>query len=355
MKRIYINNRPIGRLAPCYIIAEAGVNHNGSVEQALLLVDAAAAAGADAVKFQSFTAANLVGLSAPKADYQKVCANTGESQFEMLRRLELSVAEHGRIFERARQWGIEFISTPFDEVWADNLANMGVNAFKIGSGELTNLPLLRHVAEKGKPLIISTGMADLPEVEQALATVRAAGAREIILLQCTSAYPAPPESVNLKAMRTLKRKCGVLTGLSDHTAGIEIAVGAAAFGAAVIEKHFTLNRNLPGPDHRMSLEPEELAGMVRAVRNVEKAMGNGRKLPDVNELEIARIARRSLVAVRPIRAGEILERAAVGIKRPGSGLSPAALGGLLGCRAVVDIPSGAMLAWEMFAKTRSCV
>ena len=352
MKRICINNRVIGRRQPCYIIAEAGVNHGGSLEQALRLVNAAADAGADAVKFQSFTAERLVGASAPKAEYQKTSAAPAESQLDMLRRLELSVADHRRLVEQSRKRGIEFLSTPFDEVWADILGGLGVPAFKIGSGELTNLPFLSYVAAKRKPLIISTGMAELGEVEQAVATIRAAGANEIILLQCTSAYPAAPETINLRAMATLRRRFGVWTGLSDHTTGIEVAIGAAALGAVVIEKHFTLDRALPGPDHRMSLEPAELAAMIYAIRNVEKALGNGMKTRSANETETAQVARRSLVAARDIGAGEMLDANAVAIKRPGTGLPASMLDSILGLRAKTAIPQGMLLSLELLEGTR---
>lgn len=311
------------------------------------LVEVASQAHADAVKFQSFTAERLVTASAPKAAYQKTADTSTESQLDMLRRLELSIDDHCKLAEHCRRNGIEFLSTPFDEIWTDVLDELGVAAFKIGSGELTNLPFLSHVAAKGKPMIISTGMAGLEEVEQAVATVRAAGASEIVLLQCTSAYPAAAETVNMNAMLTLRRRFGVWTGLSDHTNGIEIAIGAAALGASVIEKHFTLDRSLAGPDHRMSLEPMELAAMVYAIRNVERAMGDGKKTPFANETETAQVARRSLVAARDIRAGEVIDAAAVAIQRPGTGLPASEMGAIMGLRAKTAISKGMLLALEM--------
>ncbi|MEI6807424.1 MAG: N-acetylneuraminate synthase [bacterium] len=347
MKKICLNNRTIGRRCPAFIIAEAGVNHDGSLEQAMRLVEIAAQAHADAVKFQSFTAERLVTASAPKAAYQKTAGTSHESQLDMLRRLELSIEDHCKLAQHCRQNGIEFLSTPFDEIWTDVLDELGVAAFKIGSGELTNLPFLSHVAAKGKPMIISTGMAGLEEVEQAVTTVRAAGASEIVLLQCTSAYPASAETVNMNAMQTLRRRFGVWTGLSDHTNGIEIAIGAAALGASVIEKHFTLDRSLAGPDHRMSLEPLELAAMIYAIRNVERAMGDGKKTPCANETETAQVARRSLVAARDIGIGDIIDAAAVAIQRPGTGLPACKMSAIIGLRAKASIPKGMLLAMEM--------
>lgn len=350
VKKILLNNRTIGRRCPSYVVAEAGINHDGSVEQALLLVEAAAHAGADAVKFQSFTAERLATVSAPKAGYQETPAAPAESQLDMLRRLELSVENHRRLAEHCRELGIEFLSTAFDEEWTDVLDGLGVPAFKIGSGELTNLPFLAHVAAKGKPVILSTGMAGLEDVEQAVGTVRAAGCNDIVLLQCTSAYPASPETVNLNAMLTLRRRFGVWTGLSDHTTGIEIAIGAAALGAAVIEKHFTLDHNLSGPDHRMSLEPAELAAMIYAIRNVEKAMGDGKKRPAANEAETARVARRSLVAARDIGAGELIAADAVAVRRPGTGLPASKMDAILGLRARTYIPKDALLSLDMLER-----
>jgi N-acetylneuraminate synthase len=351
MKKIRLNNKIIARDSPCYIIAEAGVNHDGSLEKAIQLVDAAADAGADAVKFQSFSAERLVMESAPKAEYQKAGAGADESQLKMLRKLELSQADQASIAQHTRKRGIEFLSTPFDESWADFLDTLGVCAFKIGSGELTNLRLLAHVAKKGKPVILSTGMASIEEIEEAVAVITATGLKELILLQCTSAYPAAPETINLKAMATLRRHFGVWTGFSDHTTGIEVAIAAVAVGASVLEKHFTLDRKLPGPDHRMSIEPAKLTAMIRAIRNVEKAMGDGKKARSANEQETAVVARRSLVAARDMCAGEMFDSDAIAVQRPGTGITASKLNQVLGRKAQKDIRKGQLLSMEMFEET----
>lgn len=330
----------------CFTIAEAGVNHNGDLRRALRLVDAAAAAGADAVKFQTFAADRLAVASAPKAAYQKKRTPAGQSQLEMLRRLELSESDHRALIARCRKRGILFLSTPFDEQSADMLDRLGVAAFKLPSGELTNLPFLRHVARKGKPMIVSTGMAGLAEVRDAVGAVRRAGVPELVLLHCVSNYPAAPETINLRAMAAMAKAFGVPVGYSDHTLGLEISFAAAALGAAVIEKHFTLDRRLPGPDHACSLEPDELKAWVRGIRAVESSLGHGRKEPAPGEADTARAARKSLVAARAIPAGARLTADMVAAKRPGTGISPAQLGRVLGRRARRSIPADALLSWS---------
>lgn len=306
------------------IIAEAGVNHNGEQSMALALVDAAADAGADIVKFQTFSADRLVSKGAPKAGYQKRTTEAGESQHEMLRRLELTRETHHSIIARCKTRGIEFLSSAFDLESVDLLAELGVARFKIPSGELTNVPYLRKVAGFGKPLILSTGMASMEEVEAALAVLESAGAsrERITVLHCTSEYPAPLASVNLRAMGALRDRLGVAVGYSDHTVGIEIAIAAVALGATVIEKHFTIDRTLPGPDHAASLEPRELGLMVATIRNVETALGSELKRPSEAESANARAVRKSLVAARPIKAGELFTEHNLTAKRPGGGLSP---------------------------------
>lgn len=330
------------------IIAEAGVNHNGSRELALRLVDAAADAGADVVKFQLFRADALATASAPKAEYQKHAAGTGESQIEMLRRLELGEADFREIQRHCRERGIRFLATPFDEASLDDLhGKYDVEAIKLGSGEVTNAPLLLRAARTGLPVILSTGMSTLVEVEEALGVLaygymsgqespsqRAfrqafrSGAgqdalhRNVTLLHCTTEYPAAYEDVNLRAMDTLRTTFGLSTGLSDHTPGIHVAVAAVARGAAAIEKHLTLDRALPGPDHRASLEPGEFRQLVRAVRQVEAALGDGTKAPARGELANVPVARRGLVAARDIRGGEIITAEHIAVKRPASGSSP---------------------------------
>lgn len=306
------------------IIAEAGVNHNGDIDLAKKLVASAAAAGADLVKFQSFITGKSISRTAPKAEYQKDTTDSGETQYEMVRKLELSRADHDVLIEECRRHGIGFFSTAFDTDSFDMLVEMGLKQVKIPSGELTNLPLLRYMTRLGLPVILSTGMANLGEIEAALEVIEHAGTprRLVTILHCTTEYPAPMEDVNLRAMLSMKAAFGVEVGYSDHTPGIEIPIAAVAMGATVIEKHFTLDRTLPGPDHQASLEPHELKAMVNAIRNVEKALGDGIKRPSASELKNKAIARKSLVAVRPIQAGEAFSADNVGTKRPGTGISP---------------------------------
>ena len=333
----------------CFVIAEAGVNHNGSLDLAFRLVDAAAEAGADAVKFQTFQADKLVTASARKAVYQAQTTGADQSQYEMLRQLELGFDDFRKIKDYCRQQGILFLSTPFDEASADFLDSLDVAAIKIGSGEITNLPFLGYIARKGRPVILSTGMSTLGEVEAAVGGIRGAGDPPLALLHCTSNYPALPETVNLRAMMTLKAAFGLPVGYSDHTQGIEISLAAAALGARILEKHFTLDRHLPGPDHPASLEPAELAALVRGVRKVTTALGDGRKLPTQSELDVAAVARKSLVAARAISAGAVLAEADIAIKRPGTGLPPGMLSLLLGRRLRLDVAAGEVFTLEMLA------
>lgn len=341
-----VAGRAIGDGAPIFIVAEAGVNHNGDLELARRLVDAAAAASADAVKFQTFRTETLVSRAAPKAAYQRETTGAGEGQGDMLRRLELGAEEHGLLVQHCAKRGILFFSAPFDEGSADLLETLGVALFKIPSGEITNLPLLRHVAAKRRPIILSTGMSTLEEVERAVVAIREAGNPGLGLLHCLSAYPAPVAEVNLRAMDTLRERFGCPVGFSDHTLGIEIALAAAARGATIIEKHLTLDKSLPGPDHRASLDPGEFAGLVRCVRSVEAALGDGRKRPMPSEVETAAVARKSLVATRAIKAGEVLTREAVAIKRPGTGISPAELERALGRRVRRALAPDDVIGWE---------
>lgn len=321
------------------IIAEAGVNHNGDMNLAKKLIVAAATAGADLVKFQTFKASNLVSASAPKAEYQKKTTASSESQLEMIQKLELSREDHAVLIEECRTHGIGFFSTAFDFQSFDLLMELGcLEQIKIPSGELTNLPLLRYMSRVGKPLMLSTGMANLGEIEAAIEAVVEAGTPRhlITVLHCTTEYPTPMEDVNLRAMVSMRQAFGVNTGYSDHTPGIEIPIAAVALGATVIEKHFTLDRNLPGPDHKASLEPHELKAMVDGIRNIERALGDGVKRPSVSELKNKPIARKSLVAIRPIRAGDTFSSDNMGAKRPGTGLSPMRWDEVIGRTAIKD-------------------
>lgn len=320
------------------IIAEAGVNHNGDLALAKQLVDAAAAAGADFVKFQTFKAERLVTRDAAKADYQKATSGAHESQFDMIRRLELSEAMHRDLIAHCATRGIAFLSTAFDTESLDLLAGFGLPLVKIPSGEITNLPYLRHVGRMGLPVVISTGMAVLDEVGEALAVLAAAGTprERVTVLHCTTEYPTPMGEVNLNAMRTIRDAFGVSVGYSDHTPGIAVAIAAAALGASVIEKHFTLDRGLPGPDHQASLEPDELSEMIAAIRNIEAALGDGIKRPTPSELRNRPVARKSIVAARPIAAGEVLTVENLTVKRPGTGVSPMRWDEILGTTAARD-------------------
>lgn len=306
------------------IIAEAGVNHNGDIGLAKQLIMAAKAAGADIIKFQSFKTESLVTKTAEKAQYQKGVTNVTESQYSMLCKLELSKADHEILLEECYRHGIGFLSTAFDNDSFDMLVKMGLEQVKIPSGEITNLPLLRYMTRLGMPVMLSTGMATLGEIDAALDIIERAGTPRhlVTVLQCTTEYPAPVAEVNLRAMLSMKAALGVEVGYSDHTLGIEIPLAAVALGARVIEKHFTLDRTLPGPDHQASLEPLELKAMVDAIRNVEISLGDGVKRPSASELKNKLIARKSLVAICAIRAGEQFSATNVGAKRPGTGISP---------------------------------
>lgn len=346
MRSLDVNGRSIGVDQPCFIIAEAGVNHNGCLDLARKLVDAAKAAGADAVKFQTFKAERIVAANAPKAEYQLENTDAAESQLEMLEQLELSEADHQQLAAHCHAQGIPFLSTPFDEASADLLSKISVPLFKIASGEITNLPFLAYVARLGQPMIVSTGMSSLREVEAAVRCIEANGNPAIALLHCVSNYPAAPRDVNLRAMQTLATEFQVPVGYSDHTAGSEVLLAAVALGACIIEKHLTLDRNLPGPDHRVSLEPFEFAQAVRGIRFVESSLGTGRKEPAASETNIAAVVRKSLVAARDLPAGTVLTPELVAIKRPGTGLPPVAMQQVIGRRVRVDLKAGALLTLD---------
>jgi N,N'-diacetyllegionaminate synthase len=305
-------------------IAEAGVNHNGDLELAKQLIDAAAEAGADLVKFQTFNANRQVTRAAKKADYQNQTTDSTESQYEMLRRLELTVDMHHELIAHCAARNIGFFSTGFDIESVDLLVSLGQDHFKIPSGEITNLPYLRHIGQLGKAVIFSTGMATMGEIEAAIDVLGQAGTprANITVLHCTTEYPTPMDEVNLRAMQSIHTAFGVAVGYSDHTSGIEVAIAAVALGACVIEKHFTLDRNLPGPDHKASLEPEELKAMIAAIRNIEIALGDGIKRLTPSEVRNKPIARKSLVAIRAIKAGEVFTAENITAKRPGTGISP---------------------------------
>jgi N,N'-diacetyllegionaminate synthase len=307
-----------------FIIAEAGVNHNGSIALAKRLIEAAAEAGADAVKFQTFKTANLVSKTAPKAEYQKQATGSEESQFEMIRKLELDVAAHRELMAYCQDKNILFLSTPFDHDSIELLAELGLDIYKIPSGEITNLPYLRHIGRLQKQVVLSTGMANIGEIEAALDVLTEAGTPRgrITVLHANTEYPTPMQDVNLRAMQTIAETFKIKAGYSDHTLGIEIPIAAVALGAVMIEKHFTLDKTMDGPDHQASLEPQELKAMVAAIRNIETALGSGIKKASASETKNIAVARKSLVAKRNIAKGEVFSADNIAAKRPGIGISP---------------------------------
>jgi N,N'-diacetyllegionaminate synthase len=307
-----------------FIIAEAGVNHNGSVEIAKKLIDVAVQSGADAVKFQTFKTENVISKYAQKAEYQKATTDVNESQFEMVKKLELDVKMHKELMTYCKQKNIMFLSTPFDHDSIELLNELGLEIFKVPSGEITNLPYLRHIGKLNKKVILSTGMADIGEIEDALDVLISSGtAKEnIVVLHCNTEYPTPMEDVNLRAMITIGRTFDVPYGYSDHTLGIEVPIAAVALGAKVIEKHFTLDKTMEGPDHKASLEPDELKAMIKAIRNIEVALGSSIKKPTKSELKNRDIARKSIVAKQNIKKGEVLTEENITVKRPSNGISP---------------------------------
>ncbi|HEQ71107.1 MAG TPA: N-acetylneuraminate synthase [Spirochaetia bacterium] len=316
------------------IIAEAGVNHNGDLTRALAMIDTAAACGADAIKFQTYRTGHLTRRASPKAEYQKR-EHPGETQFEMLKRFELPDNDFRTLFEACSQAGIMFLSTPFDLPSVDLLQAIGVTTWKLPSGAITDLPYLRRLGSLGQKIILSTGMATMDEIQRCLEVLTNAGTglNDITVLHCTSEYPAPPEEVNLTAMLTIRERFHVTAGYSDHTEGIDIPIAAAALGASVIEKHFTLDKTLPGPDHRASLDPDELRRMVAAIRRIEIALGDGKKIPTPSELKNIPIVRKSIVAALHIKKGEEFTEQNLTTKRPGTGLSPMEWDRLIGTRA----------------------
>ena len=321
-----------------FIIAEAGVNHNGSIELARKLIDVAVEAGADAVKFQTFKAENLVSKNAQKAEYQKETTDNKESQFDMIKKLELDVKAHEELISYCNSKDIMFLSTPFDHNSIELLNDLGLKIFKIPSGEITNLPYLRHIGKLNKKIILSTGMSDIGEIEDALNVLIDSGTKKsnITVLHANTMYPTPMEDVNLKAMVTIGDTFDVSYGYSDHTLGIEVDIAAVAMGASCIEKHFTLDKDMEGPDHKASLEPGELIAMVKGIRNIELALGSDIKQASRSETPNMQIARKSIVAKLPIKQGEILSEKNITIKRPGNGISPMKWDETIGSIAVKD-------------------
>ena len=334
----------------CFIIAEAGVNHNGDIQLAKDLVYAAKEAGADAVKFQTFKADTLVNKTVGKAEYQKNNAPDSNTQYEMLKALELSDDDHYLLSELSQSIGIEFMSTGFDHQTIDFLVSLGVRRLKIPSGEITNIPYLHHCASKKLPLIISTGMCDLDEVRAAIDIVKPYFgkdfAQNLVLLHCTSNYPAAYQDVNLKAMQTLAEEFNLPVGYSDHTLGILVPTLAIGMGACVIEKHFTMDKSLSGPDHLASMSPDELKTLVSSIRDAESALGNGVKKPSENEIPIRALVRRSVTLKHDLLKGDQINSEDLILLRPGTGISPSELPNVVGARLSVNLPAGSTLLWE---------
>ena len=344
--KIKIGNKYIGKGYPCFIIAEAGVNHNGSLELAKKLIDEAKNIGADAVKFQTFKTEKIITRNATKAEYQKKTTGLQETQYEMLKKLELSQKEFSQLKKYADSNKILFFSTPYDEESVEFLYKLKIPAFKISSADITNFPLLAAVAKKKLPIILSTGMSTLGEVEEAVNLIKAVGNNKLVLLHCNFNYPAKMEEVNLLAMRTLSQAFQTPVGYSDHTKGIEVSIAAVVLGAYVIEKHFTLNKNFPGPDHKASSEPEEFKKMVKKIRNIEKALGSAVKFPSKSEAINRKVSRRSIVAAGDISKGTIITLDKISIKRPGTGISPKYNKKIIGRKAIKDIKLDEVITWD---------
>ncbi len=347
---IKIGNKRIGPGNPVFIIAEAGVNHNGDVGLARRLIDAAYNAGADAVKFQTFKANKLISSRAPSGDYK----STGVD-IALIEKLELSLQHYIELIAYCDDLGIEFLATPFDFGSVNLLEKLQARAYKVSSSDLNNIPLLRHIASKNSPILLSTGMGYLSDIEEALMAISDTMNTQLmdlplVLMHCVSRYPAPMEQLNLNAIRTLYNTFKLPVGYSDHSMGVEAAMAAVVMGACVIEKHYTLNRNFPGPDHKSSIEPDELVFLVESIRNIESSLGDGIKRPAKCELNTIVLNRKSLVAAQDIKAGQIITGEMLEIKRPGSGIEPKYYGLIIGKTPIVDIPEDEIITWDMFLK-----
>lgn len=344
---VNIDGKIIGKGHPAYIVAELGVNHNGNMALVKELIDKASEAGVDAIKFQKFKTEALVTKNAPKARYQEVTTDAEESQFDMLKRLELSENSLQELYNYAKFKGIEAFATPFDDESVDFLYDLGIKAYKVGSGDITNVPMLKKIAKKGLPVILSAGMSTLGEIEDALDAIRSEGNEQIVLMHCTSNYPTNEEDVNLRAMNTMMTAFQLPTGYSDHTMGTAVSIAAVARGAVIIEKHFTLDRSLPGPDHSASLEPKELKELVDGIRAVERALGSPIKRPNPSELEVKHVAQKSVVAAKEIKKGTIITEDMLTVKRPGGGIKPKHLELVVGREAKVDINEDSIISIDM--------
>jgi N,N'-diacetyllegionaminate synthase len=344
--KVRVGERWVGDGEPCYVVAEAGANHNRDLAMGKELIDVAAEAGVDAVKFQTYSAETLYSKKTPKFSYLE--EQTSKDTWQLIKDIELPREWQAELQAWAHKRGIVFFSTPFDYRAVDELDALGVPAYKIASFEIVDLPLIGYTAAKGRPMILSTGLATYEDIHDAVETCRRAGNRDVVLLQCASLYPAPPARINLRAMETMRRAFGVPVGLSDHTLGIHVAGAAVAMGACMVEKHFTLSRTLPGPDHPFAIEPAELKAMVKQIRDIEAALGDGRKVgPAPEEEEMHQKARRSLIAARAIPKGTRIERDMIAVKRPGFGIRPKLIDLVVGRVSKADIEEDTVLTWEM--------
>jgi len=352
MDCVRIGRRKVGTGRPVYVIAEAGSNHNRKLSVARKLIDVAVEAGADAVKFQTFSADTLYSRKTPKMKYLKKSTPASQSVYDLLKSLELPRKWHAPLAAHCRKRGVDFLSTPFDEAAVDQLAAVGMPAYKIASFEINHVPLIRRAARRGKPMILSTGMADLEDIDLAVRTCRAAGNSRVVLMHCAIGYPPEFKDINLNAMLTMQKRFKCPVGYSDHSTGHVATVAAVALGACVIEKHFTLSRKMKGPDHGFALEPDELAEMVGAIRSASASLGSEKKRCTAAELELHRLGRRSIVAARDIARGQRITRDDLAIKRPGFGIQPRELERVLGCVAAKSIGEDEVLTWKMVRRTR---
>lgn len=347
MKEISIKNKKIGEDHPIFLIAEAGVNHNGKLSVAKKLIDTAVEANVDAIKFQTYITEELLLPSTPKVEYQKVGTSDNENFYEMIKKYEFSKKDFKVLKDYCDNKDIIFLSTPFDFTSVNLLEELNVPCYKVSSGDMNNLPFLRYICSKGKPILLSTGMATLEEVKESIKFIESNKIEDIVIFQCTTNYPSNFEEINLKVVETFKREFpNHLIGFSDHSLGIVASIGAAALGVKVIEKHFTLDKNMEGPDHKASLNPEELLDWVKQIRNLEKALGDYEKIPSENEIEIAKIARKSIVSIKEIPKDSIIEEDNIAIKRPGYGIPPKYFNELIGKKSKRDIPKDSVLFWE---------
>lgn len=347
MRDIHINGKTIGADAPVFLIAEAGVNHNGDLTNAKKLIDIAVKAKVDAVKFQTFITEKLITKATPKVEYQKTNSNDKENFYDMIKKYELSKEEFKILKDYSSEKGLIFLSTPFDDISVEWLEELNVPAYKIGSGDMNNFPLLELICSKGKPILLSTGMATLNEVKESVNFIKSKGIEDIIIFQCTTSYPASYKEINLNVIDTYRKEFpNMIIGFSDHSIGTEASIGAVAKSVKVIEKHFTLDKNMEGPDHKASMDPEELIKWVEAIRKIEVALGSYQKIPSKTELEIAKIARKSIISTKNLKPGDVIQAEDIILKRPGHGIPPKEYENIIGKKVKNPISKDSIIKWE---------